>query len=150
MLKKGLLIVIIVTGLVALVGCSGNTNTNNSQDDGVKESVQQEEIIITDDDIVKISYIDKRIDGFGRYGVRFVIENKTDDTIQITTKNTSVDELMKEHSLFIDITQGKKAEYEVFFDGIEDAEGLINIEGSIVVRSQDMSVDYGNYEFNIE
>lgn len=152
---------LIAMGLVAtsifVVGCSSDTKTESVEGSKVEttektdEQAQQDEtkkesmnLVLIDNDVVKMTITGKYEDKtYGETGYNFIVENKTDKTIQVATDNISCDGIMQDgNSMFVWSIQPKKKSVDngYFFighDGIEGIENLKNIEANFYVSDEE-------------
>lgn len=117
------------------------------EDNYSKETIK--ELVLVEDNLVKIVATEKVKDLFGS-GIEIIAENKTDKNIIVQTRNTSVNGVMSDALLSIDITPGKKGVSTMTFMDITELKNLINIEGNLAVISDDFLTTYGEYTFNIK
>lgn len=123
-----------------LLQSEGSSNNSNESSEGT---------VLVDNDIVKIEYMGKGNDSIFGPTVKVRIENKTDSTITVQTREISVDGYMIDPIFSCDIAAGKKSNDEITFMKDEVSE-LNNIEGKFTVIDGDSWNDLGEYPFVIE
>lgn len=154
---KKLIAMGLVTTSIFVVGCSSDTKTESVENSKVEttektnEQAQQDEtkeesmnLVLVDNDVVKMTITGKYEDEtFGQVGYNFIVENKTDKTIQVATDNISCDGIMQDgNSMFVwSIQPNKKSVDKGYFfignNGIEGIENLKNIEADIYVADEE-------------
>ena len=154
---KKLIAMGLVTTSIFVVGCSSDTKTESVENSKVEttektnEQAQQDEtkeesmnLVLVDNDVVKMTITGKYEDEtFGQVGYNFIVENKTDKTIQVATDNISCDGIMQDdNNMFVwSIQPNKKSVSKGYFfignNGIEGIENLKNIEADIYVADEE-------------
>ena len=108
-----------------------------------------DEVVLADDDVVKIIVTEKSNDEIFGPMYKFLIENKSDKKLTIQSRDTSIDGVMADPIFSVDIMPGKKANGEMTFMDIESLEQLKNLEGKIIVMDEDYN-DISSYNITIE
>ena len=144
---------------VAMVGCSssesekvesGNANKiEESKETSTTEEAIKEEIVLVDDDTVKIVVTEKVNDEIFGPTYNFLIENKSDSKFTVQSRDTSIDGVMQEPVFSVDVMPGKKANGNMTFMDVETLDGLKNLEGKLVVIDENFN-DISSYEITID
>lgn len=153
----GVILVGILT--VAMVGCSDSEKKNvesgnatkieeNKETSNTKESTK-EEIVLVDDDTIKIVVTEKVNDEVFGPTYNFLIENKSDSKFTVQSRDISVDGVMQEPIFSVDVMPGKKANGNMTFMDVENLDGLKNLEGKLVVIDENFN-DISSYEITID
>lgn len=144
---------------VAMVGCSSSESENvesgnatkieESKETSTTEKPTKEEIVLVDDDTVKIVVTEKVNDEVFGPTYNFSIENKSDSKFTVQSRDTSVDGVMQEPIFSVDVMPGKKANGNMTFMDVESLEGLKNLEGKLVIIDENFN-DISSYEIAID
>ena len=144
---------------VAMVGCSdsGSENVESGNATKIEESKEtsnteesaKEEIVLVDDDIIKIVVTEKVNDEIFGATYNFLIENKSDSKFIVQSRDTSVDGVMQDPIFSVDVMPKKKANGNMTFMDIENLDQLKNLEGKLVVIDENFNT-ISSYEIAID
>lgn len=155
-LKKYLGIILAGAISVSIVGCSaeetsvesGSATPIEEKQEQDKEETKKEEIVLVDDETVKVIITEKMSDAFGA-GYKVSVENKTDNKIIVQTRDTSVDGTMEDPIFSPEVMPGKKSNDSMQFMNITEIDALKAVEGKLVVMDENYS-DIKTYDITID
>jgi len=144
---------------MSLVACSTETEKVDSdagsaapveeKKEDVKEAeTEKEDLVLIDDDLVKVTVTEKIVDAFGA-GYNVTVENKSDKKLIVQTRDTSISGVMEEPIFSPEVMPGKTSKDMMQFMNITKLEELKNLEGKIVVIDENYN-DLQSYDMNIE
>lgn len=178
-MKKILFALFSLMIIIGLVACDGEeaqgkdvTSVETSDDENVEEAAEEEEEVVeeteeinevvADNDMVKatlvsVDYIEDKDWDEERYEIRFEVENKREDTIEVQAREVSTDGKMVDESLLMmsqEISGGKVAdavlEIEDYSGGDlpdmdENLEMILHVfswDDMEVIEDIDVSIDF--------
>jgi len=167
-MKKILFALFSLMIIIGLVACDGEeaqgkdvTSVETSDDENVEETEEINEVV-ADNDMVKatlvsVDYIEDKDWDEERYEIRFEVENKREDTIEVQAREVSTDGKMVDESLLMmsqEISGGKVAdavlEIEDYSGGDlpdmdENLEMILHVfswDDMEVIEDIDVSIDF--------
>lgn len=167
-MKKILFALFSLMVIIGLVACDGEeaqgkdvTSVETSDDENVEETEEINEVV-ADNDMVKatlvsVDYIEDKDWDEERYEIRFEVENKREDTIEVQAREVSTDGKMVDESLLMmsqEISGGKVAdavlEIEDYSGGDlpdmdENLEMILHVfswDDMEVIEDIDVSIDF--------
>ena len=153
-LKKSLSVLLVGAIAMSMVACSepetekvdgGSAAPIEKNKD---EETKQEEVVLVDDELAKISITEKKKDVLGA-GYTVLVENKSDKKIIVQTRDVSIDGTMEEAIFSPEVMPGKKANDMMQFMNIQEIDNLKNVEGKITILGEDF-MEIQSYDMNIE
>lgn len=166
MYKKMLLIGISICTL-GLIGCKNDdvssfgTGENSQVVEGegyatleevpeVKEEKFDKELILIDDDFMKLSVLGRRDNDYNGAAYIIYVENKSEKDITIQERTVSVGDTMEDTGMNIEITAKKKATDYLYFSDKDYATDLKDVSGTFHVFDSNSHDSLKDYKFHID
>ena len=148
---KVILVMLMAICLMVIGGCGG-TGTSSNESGKDKPSGETNEQVLFEDDNVKVSFIEifEMPELVGTCYVRLKVENKSSKTVNVSLKDTYVNDIaqMMGTGLPIVLESGKTSQQPFFF-----GYGNLSIDSKDEIRKIEFKVwltDNGNYDTVVE
>lgn len=139
-MSKLVKVVILTLGLgaITMIGCGTTQNTATTSTKTTleenKTQIENEDMLIVDNEEVKITYKGKEQDDFwDETKLKFEIVNKTDREITVQVRNFSIDDEMRDSDITFsaDIMPGKKINHNITVSN-QKVEDTKDVEGKFI------------------